>query len=60
MIPNEFVFSGELDGLFIELGPTGADLQDSAGARIHIDLESFPRLCSMLQLTYQANTGLGT
>ena len=31
-MPNEFVFSGELDGLFIELGPTGADLQDSAGA----------------------------
>ena len=31
----------------------------SAGAQIHIDLESFPRLCSMLQLTYQANTGLG-
>lgn len=58
-MPNEFVFSGELDGLFIELGPTGADLQDSAGARIHIDLELFPRLCSMLQLTYQANTGLG-
>ncbi|MFC2261474.1 hypothetical protein [Corynebacterium matruchotii] len=58
-MPNEFVFSGELDGLFIELGPTGADLQDSAGAQIHIDLESFPRLCSMLQLTYQANTGLG-
>ena len=58
-MPSAFVFSGELDGLFIELGPTGADLQDSAGARIHIDLESFPRLCSMLQLTYQANTGLG-
>lgn len=58
-MPSEFVFSGELDGLFIELGPTGADLQDSAGARIHIDLESFPRLCSMLQLTYQANAGLG-
>ena len=58
-MPNEFVFSGELDGLFIELGPTGADLQDSAGARIHIDLGLFPRLCSMLQLTYQANTGLG-
>jgi len=31
-MPNEFVFSGELDGLFIELGSTGADLQDSAGA----------------------------
>lgn len=58
-MPNEFVFSGELDGLFIELGPTGADLQDSAGAQIHIDLELFPRLCSMLQLTYQANAGLG-
>ena len=58
-MPNEFVFSGELDGLFIELGHTGADLQDSAGAQIPIDLESFPRLCSMLQLTYQANTGLG-
>ncbi|WP_311143646.1 hypothetical protein [Corynebacterium durum] len=58
-MPNEFVFSGELDGLFIELGPTGADLQDSAGAQTHIDLGLFPRLCSMLQLTYQANTGLG-
>lgn len=58
-MPNEFVFSGELDGLFIELGPAGADLQDSAGAQIHIDLELVPRLCSMLQLTYQANTGLG-
>lgn len=47
-MPNEFVFSGELDGLFIELGPTGADLQDSAGAQIHIDLGLCPRLCSML------------
>lgn len=58
-MPSAFVFSGELDGLFIELGPTGVDLQDGAGAQIHIDLELFPRLCSMLQLTYQANAGLG-
>ena len=58
-MPSAFVFSGELDGLFIVLGPTGAELQDSAGAQIHIDLGLFPRLCSMLQLTYQANTGLG-
>lgn len=41
-MPSAFVFSGELDGLFIELGPTGADLQDSAGAQIHIDLGLFP------------------
>lgn len=58
-MPDEFVLSGELDGLFIELGPTGADLQDGTGARIHIGIESFPRLCPMLQITYQANTGLG-
>ena len=58
-MPSAFVFSGELDGLFIELGPTGADLQDSAGAQIHIDLGLFPRLCSMLQLAYRANAGLG-
>jgi len=39
--------------------PRGGPLGGRGGAQIHIDLESFPRLCSMLQLTYQANAGLG-
>ena len=45
-MPNEFVFSGELDGLFIELGPTGADLQDSAGAQILNHSPGCVRCCS--------------
>nr|DAO82759.1 MAG TPA: hypothetical protein [Caudoviricetes sp.] len=34
-MPNEFVFSGELDGLFIELGPTPED--PSAAQEVAVD-----------------------